>query len=66
MENSYDPNRSFDDRLPVYEDKVGRIGEAQLREIANEKMPDLNTEDVEQAVKIIAGTAKNMGVEVEE
>jgi large subunit ribosomal protein L11 len=45
-------------------EKVGRITEAQLREIAQRKMPDLNAHDVEQAAKIIAGTARSMGVEV--
>ncbi|MCB6567491.1 50S ribosomal protein L11, partial [Desulfovibrio desulfuricans] len=37
----------------------------QLREIAEYKMPDLNANDVEAAMRIVAGTAKNMGVEVE-
>lgn len=46
--------------------KVGKITKAQLKEIAEKKMPDLNTTDIEQAIKIIAGTAKNMGVEVKE
>jgi len=46
--------------------KVGKITKAQLKEIAIKKMPDLNTTDIEQAIKIIAGTAKNMGVEVKE
>lgn len=46
--------------------KVGKITKAQLKEIAEKKMPDLNTTDIEQAMKIIAGTAKNMGVEVKE
>lgn len=45
-------------------DKVGTITEAQLREIAEKKMPDLNANDVDAAVKIIAGTARSMGVEV--
>lgn len=45
--------------------KVGKITKAQLREVAEKKMPDLNTKDVEQAMKIIAGTAKQMGVEIE-
>jgi large subunit ribosomal protein L11 len=45
-------------------DKVGKISEAQLREIAERKMEDLNANDVEQAAKIIAGTARSMGVEV--
>lgn len=44
--------------------KVGKITQAQLREIAEIKMPDLNAHDVDQAVKIIAGTARSMGVEV--
>jgi len=44
--------------------KVGKITKAQLKEIAEKKMPDLNTTDVEQAMKIIAGTARNMGIEV--
>ncbi|MBT3418875.1 MAG: 50S ribosomal protein L11 [Candidatus Magasanikbacteria bacterium] len=45
-------------------DKVGSITEAQLREIAEKKMPDLNANDIEAAMKIIAGTAKQMGVQV--
>lgn len=43
----------------------GKITVDQLREIAEYKMPDLNANDVEAAMRIIAGTAKNMGVEVE-
>lgn len=45
-------------------DKVGSITEAQLREIAEIKLPDLNARDVDAAAKIIAGTARQMGVEV--
>jgi len=45
--------------------KVGKITKAQLKEIAKRKMPDLNTDNIDQAVKTIEGTAKNMGVEVE-
>ena len=45
---------------------VGTLTEAQLREIAEIKLPDLNAYDVEAAMKIIAGTAKNMGIKVEE
>lgn len=45
--------------------KVGKITKAQLEEIAKTKMPDLNANNLEQAVKIIAGTARSMGVEVE-
>src|SRR5215213_8326615 len=44
--------------------KVGRITRAQVREIAEKKMPDLNAHDVEQASRIIEGTARSMGVEV--
>jgi large subunit ribosomal protein L11 len=45
-------------------DKVGRLTQDQVRQIAETKMKDLNAHDVEQAVKIIAGTARSMGVEV--
>jgi large subunit ribosomal protein L11 len=45
-------------------DKVGQITQAQLEEIAQRKMADLNANDVQQAAKIIAGTARSMGVEV--
>jgi large subunit ribosomal protein L11 len=44
--------------------KVGSITQAQLREIAEKKLNDLNAHDVDQAAKIIAGTARSMGVEV--
>jgi large subunit ribosomal protein L11 len=44
--------------------KVGKITQAQLREIAEVKMRDLNTTDVEQAMKMVAGSAKAMGVDV--
>lgn len=47
-------------------DKVAKITKAQLQEIAEKKMPDLNANDVEAAMKIIAGTARQMGVTVEE
>jgi large subunit ribosomal protein L11 len=47
-----------------HREKVGRITKAQLREIAEKKLPDLNAHDVDQAAKIIAGTARSMGVEV--
>jgi large subunit ribosomal protein L11 len=45
--------------------KVAKITRAQLRDIAQKKMPDLNTDDVEEAMKIIEGTARNMGIEIE-
>jgi large subunit ribosomal protein L11 len=44
--------------------KVGKITQRQLREIAETKMADLNANDVEMAMRIIAGTARSMGVEV--
>ena len=44
--------------------KVGSITRDQIREIATKKLPDLNAHDVDQATKIIAGTARSMGVEV--
>ncbi len=44
--------------------KVGSLSRAQLKEIAQTKMPDLNANDVEAAMKIIEGTARNMGVAI--
>ncbi|MGH7736484.1 MAG: 50S ribosomal protein L11 [Candidatus Tyrphobacter sp.] len=46
-------------------EKVGRITSAQLEEIAKAKMPDLNANDIDAAKKIVAGTARSMGVEVQ-
>lgn len=46
-------------------DKVGKISKAKLREIAEKKMPDLNANNVEGAEKIIAGTARSMGIKIE-
>jgi large subunit ribosomal protein L11 len=45
-------------------DKVGKVTEAQVVEIAKQKMPDLNAASVESAVKSIKGTARSMGIEV--
>lgn len=45
---------------------VATISKAQLKEIAEIKLPDLNAYDVEAAMKIVAGTAKNMGIAIEE
>ena len=47
-------------------DKVGKITQAQVREIAETKMPDLNANDIEAAAKIVAGTARSMGITVED
>ena len=52
---SAEPNRN----------KVGRISRAQLEEIAAIKMPDLSSYDMENAVRIIAGSARSMGIETE-
>ena len=46
-------------------EKVGRLTRAQLQSIAETKMPDLNARDVEQAMLIVAGTARSMGVETD-
>ena len=45
--------------------KVGKISQKQLKDIATTKMPDLNTTDLEAAMRTIAGTARSMGIEVE-
>ena len=52
---SAEPNRN----------KVGRVTRSQVREIAQLKMPDLNANDVEAAMRIVEGTARSMGLEVE-
>ncbi len=44
--------------------KVGKVTKAQIREIAKEKLPDLNTTSIEQAMKSIEGTARSMGITV--
>jgi large subunit ribosomal protein L11 len=44
--------------------KVGKLTKQQVREIAEKKMPDLNANDVEAAMKIIEGSARSMGVDV--
>lgn len=46
--------------------KVGKLTKAQIKEIAEKKMPDLNANDVEAAMSMIAGTARSMGVTVED
>ena len=51
----YEPNK----------DKVGSITEEQLKEIAKTKLPDLNTQNLESAMQIVKGTAKNMGIIVQ-
>jgi len=45
--------------------KVAKISRTQLRQIAEKKMEDLNTEDIESAMRIIEGTARNMGIEIQ-
>jgi len=46
--------------------KVGRVTKAQIKEIAEKKMVDLNTDDIEAAMKIVEGTARSMGIIIEE
>jgi large subunit ribosomal protein L11 len=46
-------------------EKVGRLTRDQIRSIAETKMPDLNARDVEEAMKVVAGTARSMGVETD-
>ena len=46
-------------------DKVGKVSRSQLEEIAKAKMPDLSAYDMDQAVRIIAGSARSMGIETE-
>jgi large subunit ribosomal protein L11 len=45
--------------------KVGKVSSAQVRKIAEQKLPDLNANDVDAAVRIIEGTARSMGITVE-
>lgn len=45
--------------------KVGKLSQAQLKKIATDKLPDLNTTSIESAMKSVAGTARSMGVEIE-
>ena len=45
--------------------KVGKVTSDQVRQIAETKMPDLNATDIDAAMKMIAGTARSMGIEVE-
>jgi len=47
-------------------DKVGKVTKKQVEEIAQRKMKDLNTDSLEMAVKVVAGTARSMGITVEE
>jgi large subunit ribosomal protein L11 len=44
--------------------KTGKVTKAQVREIANVKLPDLNADDIESAVRIVEGTARSMGIDV--
>ena len=62
---SHFPNRRLSTRFPPqYARQAGSITRDQLREIAQMKMPDLNANDVEAAMNIIAGTARSMGIDV--
>ncbi len=46
------------------QEKVGKVTRAQIREIAEKKMPDLNAKDIEGAMRVVEGTARNMGITV--
>jgi large subunit ribosomal protein L11 len=46
-------------------ESAGKLSKAQVEQIAKDKLPDLNTDDIEQAKLVIAGTARSMGIEVE-
>lgn len=46
-------------------EKAGSVSKAQVREIAERKMPDLNTDDIAAAIKIVEGTARSMGIKIE-
>lgn len=46
--------------------KVGKINLKQVEEVAKQKMPDLNTKDIKQAMEMVKGTAKSMGIEITE
>jgi large subunit ribosomal protein L11 len=48
-----------------HKDKVGKVSQAQVREIAQKKLSDLNAADLEGAIKIIQGTARSMGITVQ-
>lgn len=48
----------------VGKEKVGTVSRAKLQELAGQKMPDLNANDVEAAMKILEGTARSMGIEI--
>jgi len=54
LKGSSEPNKS----------KVGKISQKQLEEIAKVKLPDLNTKDIDQAKRIVAGSARSMGLEI--
>ena len=45
-------------------DKIGKVSRAQVREIAQTKLPDLNTDNLDQAMRVVEGTARSMGIEV--
>jgi large subunit ribosomal protein L11 len=49
---------------PGADGAIGKVGRAQLREVARTKLPDLNTDDLDAAERIVAGTARSMGIEV--
>jgi large subunit ribosomal protein L11 len=47
-----------------HKDKIGKVTRAQVRDIAQTKLPDLNTDSLDAAMRIVEGTARSMGIEV--
>ena len=47
-----------------HKDKIGKVSRAQVRDIAQQKLPDLNTDNIDQAMRIVEGTARSMGIDV--
>lgn len=48
----------------ILKNKVGKVTRSDIRKIAERKMPDLNTDDIEAAMKMVEGTARSMGIEI--
>jgi len=48
------------------QEKIGKVSRDQIRKVAEEKLSDLNTDDIEKAMKIVEGTARQMGIEITE
>ena len=62
----YEPSPSFVGSSNSRTNKVGHISKDQLRQIAEYKLPDLNCTDIESAMKVIEGSARNMGIVIDD